>query len=79
MRRTALALLFCVLLGGCSLGDDDGGTGGGAPNLGADTGDEQGSELGFPARATRNTVRVDGADAAADAAGVASALFPATG
>ena len=42
--------------------------------------DEQGAEkLGFPSTATRNTVRVGGSDAAADAAGVASALYPATG
>ena len=42
--------------------------------------DEQAAEkLGFPATATRNTVRVGGADAAADAAGVANALYPATG
>ena len=32
----------------------------------------------FPATATRNTFRVGGADPAADAAGVASALYPAT-
>jgi hypothetical protein len=42
--------------------------------------DEQAAEkLGFPVSATRNTVRVGGADAAADAAGVANALYPATG
>jgi hypothetical protein len=34
--------------------------------------------LGFPAAATRNTVRVAGANAAEDAAGVANAAFPAT-
>jgi ell wall binding domain 2 (CWB2) len=64
------------LLGGCSLGDDEGGP----PALGVEAGDSQGAEkLGFPAAATRNTIRVGGADAAADAAGVASALYPATG
>ena len=42
--------------------------------------DEQAAEkLGFPSTATRNTVRVGGGDAAADAAGVASALYPSTG
>ena len=42
--------------------------------------DEEAAEkLGFPSSATRNTVRVGGSDAAADAAGVAGALFPATG
>ena len=46
---------------------------------GASSSDEQAAEkLGFPSAATRNTVRVPGGDAAADAAGVASALFPAT-
>lgn len=36
-------------------------------------------ELGFPAFATANTTRVAGADSAADAAGVALAVFPSTG
>ena len=76
MRRLAIALLFMSLLGGCSLGDDESGP----PALGVEAGDSQAAEkLGFPAAATRNTIRVGGADAAADAAGVASALFPATG
>ncbi len=76
MRRPAIALLFLGLLGGCSLGDDEGGP----PALGVEGGDSQAADkLGFPAAATRNTIRVGGADAAADAAGVASALFPATG
>jgi ell wall binding domain 2 (CWB2) len=34
--------------------------------------------LGFPAIATKNTTRVGGADAVADAAGVAQAVFPGT-
>jgi hypothetical protein len=76
MRRLAIALLFMGLLGGCSLGDDESGP----PALGVEGGDSQGAEkLGFPTAATRNTIRVGGADAAADAAGVASALYPATG
>jgi hypothetical protein len=75
MRRLAIALLFLGLLGGCSLGDDEGRP----PQLGVEAQDDQGAEaLGFPAGATRNTIRVGGADAVADAAGVASALFPAT-
>jgi len=79
MRRLAIALLLLVLLGGCSLGDDDGG-GGGSSQLGSGSpGDNGGGGLDFPSTATRNTVRVAGSDAAADAAGVASALFPATG
>ena len=36
------------------------------------------SSSASPTRGTRNTIRVGGADASADAAGVASALFPAT-
>jgi hypothetical protein len=75
MRRLAIALLSVALLGGCSLGDDEGR----APALGVEAQDDQGAkQLGFPAGATRNTIRVGGADAVADAAGVASALFPAT-
>jgi hypothetical protein len=75
MRRLAIALLFLGLLGGCSLGDDEGSS----PQLGVEAQDDQGAgKLGFPAGATRNTIRVGGADAVADAAGVANALFPAT-
>ena len=36
-------------------------------------------DLGFPAFATKNTTRVAGVDPAADAAGVALAVFPSTG
>src|SRR5687768_16344054 len=76
MRRFAAALLVAGLLGGCSLGDDETSS----PQLGVEAQDEQGVErLGFPSTATRNTVRVGGADAAADAAGVAGAVYPATG
>jgi len=76
MRRMALALVFAGLIGGCSLGDDEQRP----PQLSVDPNDDQASEkLGFPSSATRNTIRVGGADAVADAAGVASALFPATG
>jgi len=76
MRRLAIALLFVGLLGGCSLGDDEGRP----PALGVEAQDDQAADkLGFPSSATRNTIRVGGADAVADAAGVASALFPATG
>ncbi len=63
-------------LAGCSLGDDAGRP----PQLGASSDDEQAAaKLGFPASATKNTIRVGGGDAAADAAGVASAVFPAVG
>jgi hypothetical protein len=76
VRRPTLTVLAVVAaLAGCSLGDEDT-----APRLGAKAEDEQAAEkLGFPATATRNTVRVGGGDAAADAAGVANALYPATG
>jgi hypothetical protein len=77
VRRLLPALAAAAaLLGGCSLGEDDSPS----PQIGARAEDEQAAEkLGFPATATRNTVRVGGGDSAADAAGVASALFPATG
>jgi hypothetical protein len=76
MRRLVPALLIVCLFGGCSLGDDTSRP----PQLGVDAGDDQASaKLGFPSTATRNTIRVGGADAIADAAGVASALYPATG
>ena len=75
MRRLAIALFLLGLPGGCSLGDDEGRP----PQIGVEAQGDQGAEtLGFPADATRNTIRVGGADAVADAAGVASALFPAT-
>ena len=78
MRRiSALFLALAVLLAaGCSTGDDESRP----PQLGVQAEDEQAAEkLGFPSTATRNTIRVGGSDAAADAAGVAGALYPATG
>jgi hypothetical protein len=77
-RRTApvAALALAAGLAGCSVGDDQGGT----PQVGAKSGDSNAAaKLGFPSSATRNTLRVSGGDAASDAAGVASAVFPATG
>jgi hypothetical protein len=74
-RFSALLLLFALLLAGCSVGDDDSRP----PQLGVEAEDEEAAaKLGFPSTATRNTVRVGGSDAASDAAGVASALYPAT-
>jgi hypothetical protein len=74
--RFALALAVAGLLGGCSIGEDDGRP----PQLGAKGGEEDAAaKLGFPSSATRNTIRVGGGDPAADAAGVANAVFPATG
>jgi hypothetical protein len=65
-----------LALAGCGFGGDSNAP----PQLGAKSSDKHAAtKLGFPAFATRNTVRVGGGDAAADAAGVANALFPATG
>lgn len=70
-----LAGLAAVTAGGCDLGDDPNRP----PQLGPPSDDDQAAaQLGFPSIATRNTVRVGGDDAAGDAAGVASATFPAT-
>jgi ell wall binding domain 2 (CWB2) len=75
-RISALFLASAVLLAACSTSDDDSRP----PQLGVKASDEQAAEkLGFPSSATRNTVRVGGSDAVADAAGVAGALYPATG
>jgi hypothetical protein len=77
MRRLLPALAVLAFLGGCSLGDDETSR---PPQLGVEAEDEEAAEkLGFPSSATRNTIRVGGSDAAADAAGVAGALYPATG
>ena len=76
-RSLALLLALTLVLAGCDLGEDESSP---TPQVGVQADEEQAAEkLGFPASATRNTVRVGGADAAADAAGVANALFPATG
>jgi hypothetical protein len=75
------ALLAAALLSGCSLKESNDSSSGGTPVTppvsGAKSSDKQAAEqLGFPITATRNTTRVSGSDATADAAGVASALFP---
>ena len=75
----ALTLLIAVLAGagvcGCNLNDESNHR----PQPDAKSTDEQAPvKLGFPTSATKNTVRVGGPDAATDAAGVASALYPAT-
>ena len=77
MRRLAACLALVALAGGgCSLGDEEA-----APPQIAEQADEESApeELEESAAATRNTVRVGGADATADAAAVARALFPSTG
>lgn len=72
----AAALVALLLIAGC--GRD------GSPASGPGTGvagdaEQAAADLGFPTLATKNTTRVGGADAVADAAGVAAAVFPATG
>jgi ell wall binding domain 2 (CWB2) len=77
MRRLLPALALLAFLGGCSVGEDE--ETARPPQLGVEAEDEEAAEkLGFPSSATRNTIRVGGGDAAADAAGVAGALYPAT-
>ena len=80
---------IALLAAGCGGGGGDksgSGTGGGGdggglrPELGKRADDPQAAaDLGFPAFATRNTTRVGGADAIADAAGVAQAVYPSRG
>jgi hypothetical protein len=72
-----------MALSGCSLKSDSSDSSGAAPTAtppsGAKSTDQKAVEqLGFPITATRNTTRVSGSDPVADAAGVASAVFPAT-
>src|SRR3954447_18536298 len=80
MRRAPLVLV--LLLAGCSVGGSSDEGGGGSPGVPVSppksSQPEAAAKLGFPAVATRNTIRVGGGDAVADLAGVASAVFPAT-
>jgi hypothetical protein len=75
----AAALLAVTALAGCDLkSEDSGGDPAERVGEGVSSNDESGLEaLGFPTTATRDTIRVPGNDPAADAAGVASALYPA--
>lgn len=77
--RTPIALLLIAAagLGGCSLGDEESKPAPLIPGPSADDKDAD-DRLGFPSTATKNTIRVSGGDAEADAAGVASAVFPGT-
>lgn len=76
-RRLSIPLLAALLcLPGC---DISGGDSDRPPQLGAKADEsDAAAKLGFPSTATRNTIRVGGGDAAADVAGVAGAVFPAT-
>jgi putative cell wall-binding protein len=83
----ALLLAAALAVSGCSLKADNSGDSGGGGGLDVGGGPVQGpkpddakatQKLGLPIIATRNTTRVAGADPVTDAAGVATALFPAT-
>ncbi|MEA2287570.1 MAG: hypothetical protein QOJ21_3613 [Solirubrobacteraceae bacterium] len=81
MRRRAILLAVIALLGtaaaGCGGKSGDLGGISTAPTVGArgSQGDAA-TDLGFPAFATKNTTRVGGADAVANAAAVARAVYP---
>src|SRR3954465_4551705 len=82
MRRY-VPLLLAIVLGGCSIGGGDSTTTGSASlatsGPAPTSTQRQGARKpGFPAVATRNTIRVGGGDPVADLAGVAAAVFPAT-
>jgi hypothetical protein len=64
-----ILVLLTLALGACGGGDDPV-----EVRLKEDTADQ--TVLGFPALATKNTTRVGGEDAAADAAGTATATYP---
>jgi hypothetical protein len=85
--RGSLCLIAVLLALGLAACGDTGSSGGGvggsdsggsqAPVLGQQGGQPKAAEkLGFPTFATKNTTRVGGADATADAAAVAQAVFP---
>jgi hypothetical protein len=86
VRSALLPAALCVLLlvpAGCGGGGDDepdragDGAAESGPVLGREGDDEEAAaQLGFPAFATRNTTRVGGADAIADAAAIAEAVYP---
>jgi ell wall binding domain 2 (CWB2) len=79
--RWGAIVLASIALAGCSIGGTDGGGGANLATGSAPTSSQRqaAEKLGFPVVATRNTVRVGGGDAVADLAGVAAAVFPATG
>ena len=75
-RVLSLLVAICVLLAGCSVGEDEQTA---PPQIGVPSDDDDAAaDLGFPFTATKNTTRVGGGDAVADVAGVANAVWPAT-
>lgn len=78
LSLAALPLLLCATLVAC--GGDDGDRRGlvvTQPQIGSGGDEPKASEqLGFPGFATKNTTRVGGADAVANAAAVARAVYP---
>ncbi|MEA2351448.1 MAG: hypothetical protein QOG86_2389 [Thermoleophilaceae bacterium] len=69
--------MAALALSGCSLKSDQGGNA--SIEKGVKSNSSKAAEqLGFPVAATRDTTRVSGTDPVADAAGVATALFPST-
>jgi hypothetical protein len=82
IRGGLTLFLLVALIAGCGGGGggDKGGQKQSQPVLGASGDEEQADNatpLGFPIFATKNTTRVAGADAIANAAGVARAVYPA--
>jgi len=77
-RRTLLlAPAVALILSGCSLSSAPAGSGQINAGVGSDSKDALG-QLGLPTAATRDTTRVSGSDPVTDAAGIATALFPAS-
>src|SRR5438270_7371712 len=74
-RRLPAVLVVCALVAaGCGKTSDSANQ----PLVGVKGSEKQAAQgLGFPTFATKNTTRVAGADAVADAAAVARAVFPA--
>src|SRR4051794_15715448 len=78
MRAAAatVPLAACLALAGCTIGGESGAD---SPAVAPTAGQPEAvAKLGFPATATRNTVRIGGGDPVADLAGVVTAVFPAT-
>ena len=79
MRALCLVASITLLIAGCGGGGDEP-TPPATPPVSGQTGDEvpaSGPPLGFPVFATKNTTRIAGGDAIADAAAVALATYPA--